>query len=96
VKRSTRSTKGKVLEKYSLSLHYLLLTDAGGLESYHEAMQADNWSKWEHEMDDEIASLDKNLPPGKKALLNKCVNKIKNEPDGNTRYKARLVVRKFS
>ena len=33
------------------------------------------------------------LPVGKKALHNKWVYKIKNEHDGNKRYKARLVVK---
>ena len=36
------------------------------------------------------------LPTGKKALLNKRVYRIKKEHDGNTRYKARLVVKVFS
>ena len=35
------------------------------------------------------------LPVGKKALHNKWVYRIKNEHDGNTRYKARLVVKGF-
>ena len=35
------------------------------------------------------------LPKRKKALHNKCVYRLKNEHDGNKRYKARLVVKGF-
>lgn len=53
-------------------------------------------------MKEELDSLDKNhtwslvkLPAGKKALQNKWVFKIKDEDDGNKRYKVRLVVKGF-
>ena len=56
--------------------------------------------KWEQAMDDEMRSLEKNdtwvlseLPAGKRALLNKWVFRIKTEPDGKKRFKARLVVK---
>ena len=59
--------------------------------------------KWEQAMDDEMRSLGKNntwvlteLPAGKRALLNKWVFKIKTEPDGKIRFKARLVVKGYS
>ena len=59
--------------------------------------------KWEQAMDDEMRSLEKNdtwvlteLPAGKRALLNKWVFKIKTEPDGKRRFKARLVVKGYS
>ena len=35
------------------------------------------------------------MPVGKKALHNKWVYRIKNEHDGNKRYKARSVVKRF-
>ena len=54
-------------------------------------------------MDDEMWSLEKNdtwvlteLPAGKRALLNKWVFRIKTEPDGKRRFKARLVVKGYS
>ena len=53
-------------------------------------------------MKDEMDSLLENptwelteLPVGKKALHNKWVYRIKNEHDGNKRYKAKLVVKGF-
>ena len=60
-------------------------------------------TKWEQAMDDEMSSLERNntwvlteLPTGKRALLNKWVFKIKVEPDGRRRFKARLVVKGYS
>ena len=56
--------------------------------------------KWEQAMDDEMRSLEKNdtwvlteLPAEKSALLNMWVFRIKTEPDGKRRFKARLVVK---
>ena len=53
-------------------------------------------------MKDEMDSLMSNhtwefaeLPPGKKALHNKWAYRIKEEHEGNKRYKARLVVKGF-
>ncbi|PKA59146.1 Retrovirus-related Pol polyprotein from transposon TNT 1-94 [Apostasia shenzhenica] len=58
--------------------------------------------KWESAMQDEFDSLMKNrtwelapLPDGKKALQNKWIYRIKEEADGNKKYKARLVVKGF-
>ena len=89
-------------QRYSPTLHYLLLTDAGEPESLVEAMQGDESIKWELAMKDEMASLQKNgtwsltrLPAGKKALQNRWVYRLKEEPDGSRRYKARLVVKGF-
>ena len=59
--------------------------------------------KWEQAMDDEMRLLEKNdtwvlteLPIGKRVLLNKWVFRIKTKPDGNRRFKARLVVKGYS
>ncbi|KAE8654176.1 E3 ubiquitin protein ligase upl2, putative isoform 2 [Hibiscus syriacus] len=69
---------------------------------YDEAMQVEDSVKWESSMKDEMDSLMSNqtwelaeLPPGKKALHNKWIYRIKEEHDGSKRYKARLVVKGF-
>ena len=65
-------------------------------------MQVEDSVKWESAMKDEMDSLMSNqtwelaeLPPGKKALHNKWVYRIKEEHNGNKHYKARLVVKGF-
>jgi len=89
-------------DRYSVSLHYLLLTDAGEPECCSEAMQGNNSIEWELEMKYEITSLQKNktwslikFPEGKKALQNEWVYRLKEESDGRRRYMARLVVKGF-
>ncbi|KAL5752990.1 hypothetical protein ACOSQ2_023497 [Xanthoceras sorbifolium] len=100
LKRSSRVPKP--IQRYSPSLHYLLLTDSGEPECYDEAMQVEDSVKWESAIRDEMDSLMSNqtwelaeLPPGKKALHNKWVFRIKEEHNGNKRYKARMVVKGF-
>ena len=55
LRRSTRSVRSP--DRYSLSLDYILLTDSGEPESYKEALQDENSSKWELAMKDEMDSL---------------------------------------
>ncbi|KAE8705011.1 Cytochrome P450 84A1 [Hibiscus syriacus] len=100
LRRSSRIPKPT--QRYSPSLHYLLLTDNGEPECYDEAMQVEDSVKWESSMKDEMDSLWSNqtwelaeLPPGKKALHNKWIYRIKEEHDGSKRYKARLVIKGF-
>ena len=76
VRRSSRTIRPP--QRYSPSLHYILLTDRGEPESYDEAIQAEESVKWELAMRDEMDSLISNrtwqlaeLPKGKKALQNK-------------------------
>ena len=101
LRRSSRSIKAP--DRYSPSLHYLLLTDEGEPESFDEALQVEDSIKWEKAIDDEMRSLEKNdtwvyteLPTGKRALLNKWVFRIKTEPDGKRRFMYRLVVKGYS
>ena len=101
LRRSSRSIRAP--DRYSPSLHYLLLTDEGEPESFDEALQVEDSIKWEQAMDDEMRSLKKNdtwvltkLSARKRALLNKWVFRIKSEPDGKRRFKARLVVKGYS
>ena len=79
-----------------------MLTDNGEPNSYKEALQDENSSKWELAMKDEMDSLLGNqtwdlaeLPKGKKALHNKWIYRLKNEHDSSKQYKARLVVKGF-
>ena len=79
------------------------MNDEGEPESFDEALQMEDSINWEQAMDDEMSSLEKNntwvlteLPAGKRALLNKWVFRIKTEPDGKRRFKARLVVKGYS
>ena len=105
VPRTTLTRYGRVSvppQRYSPSLHYLLLTDAGEPECFDEAIQGNDSIKWELAMKDEMRSLQKNgtwsltkLPAGKKILQNKWVYRLKEESDGSRRYKARLVVKGF-
>ena len=76
LRRSTRSIRAP--DQYSPSLDYILLTDSSELESYKEALQDENSSKWELSMKDKMDSLLSNqawdlteLPKGKKVLHNK-------------------------
>ena len=100
LRRSSRIIRKPI--RFSPSLNYILLTDRGEPECYEEAMQVDESIKWELAMNDKMDSLLSNhtweladLPTEKKALHNKRVYRIKEEPDGSKRYKARLVVKGF-
>ena len=101
LRRSSKTIRAS--DRYSPSLHYLLLTDEGEPEFFDEALQVEDSTKWEQAMNDEMNSLEKNntwvlteLPTGKRALLNKWVFKIKAELDGKRMFKAWLVVKGYS
>ncbi|KAE8682957.1 AGC (cAMP-dependent, cGMP-dependent and protein kinase C) kinase family protein, putative isoform 1 [Hibiscus syriacus] len=100
LRRSSRIPKPT--QRYSPSLHYLLLTENGEPECYDEAIQVEDSVKWESSMKNEMDSFMSNqtwelveLPPCKKALHNKWIYRIKEEHDGSKCYKARLVVKGF-
>lgn len=72
-------------------------------QSYLEAIKSAESVHWKAAMDSELQSLLKNktwtmadLPRGRKAVTNKWVFKLKEEPNGSIRYKARLVARGFT
>ena len=65
-------------------------------------MQGDESINWEVAMEDEMKSLQKNktwcltkLLEGKKVLQNIWIYRLKEEPNGNKRYKARFVMKGF-
>ena len=58
LRRSSRSIRAP--DRYSPSLHYLLLTDEGEPESFDEALQVEDLIKWEQDIDNEMRSLEKN------------------------------------
>jgi hypothetical protein len=100
VQRSNRIIR--LPQRYSPSLFYILLTNGGEPETYDEALQVENLTKWELAMKDEMDSLMTNqtweltkLPAGKKALHNMCVYRIKGEHNGSKCYTERLVVKGF-
>jgi hypothetical protein len=79
-----------------------MLTDGSEPETYDEALQVENSTKWELSVKDEMNSLMTNhawelteLPKEKKALHNMWVYKINGEHDDNKCYKAKLVVKGF-
>ncbi|KAE8664146.1 Serine-threonine protein kinase [Hibiscus syriacus] len=80
LRRSSRIPKPT--QRYSPSLHYLLLTENGEPECYDEAIQVEDSVKWKSSMKDEMDSLMSNQT-------------IKEEHDGRKLYKARLVVKGF-
>ncbi|KAE8706604.1 putative potassium transporter 12 [Hibiscus syriacus] len=76
--------------------------EPGTPKCYDEEMQVEDSVKWKSSMKNEMDSIISNqtwelaeLPPGKKALHNKWVYRIKEEHDGRKRYNERLVVKGF-
>ena len=57
-RRSSRTIRAP--DRYSPSLHYLLLTYEGEPESFDEGLQVEDSIKWEQALDDEMRSLEKN------------------------------------
>ena len=82
----------------------MLLTDAGELERFEEAMGDVNKNQWVDAMEDELKSLQDNhtfelvtLPKGKRALKNRWVYRLKHDENTSLpRYKARLGIKGFS
>ena len=72
--------------------------------SYREALSSPTKGEWMDVVKDELSSMDKNfvwelvdLPPGRKAIRNKWVLKVKRKTNGSIdKYKARLVGKGFT
>ena len=58
LRRSSRTIRAP--DRYSHSLHYLLLADVGEPEFFDEALQVEDSIKWDKAMDDKMRSLEKN------------------------------------
>ncbi|GKA81072.1 retrovirus-related pol polyprotein from transposon TNT 1-94 [Tanacetum coccineum] len=100
VRRSTRESRAPV--RYSPSANYLLLTENGEPESYSEALSGKESVQWKKAIIEETVSLEKNqtwslvrISAGKKASQRLWMFRVKEEQDGNKRYKAQLVVKGF-
>ena len=72
-------------------------------KSYQEAMSSDDSSKWQIAMEEEVHALRENetyeiaqLPKGKNTVGGKWVYTIKSGPNGEGKYKARYVAKRYS
>ncbi len=79
------------------------LAEEGKPQSYDEAVAGQRKENWLEAMREEMDSLEQNatyelveLPAGRRALKNKWVFKLKQEPTGQLKYKVRLVVKGYS
>ena len=99
LRRSTRERRSST--RYPSS-EYVLLTNEGEPESFHDVQTLKDKDSWVEAMHEEINSLKKNntfelveLPKGRRALKNKWVFKLKRGDDNFIKYKARLVVKGY-
>ena len=74
-----------------------MLTNAGELETYQEAILHESKKEWVKAMQEEVRSLLENhtydlvkLPQGKKSLINKWVYRLKTENYGTTRVQGTI------
>lgn len=73
-------------------------------ETHYDAMKSSNRESWIEAMDHEMKALQENdtwemvqLPPGRRAISNKWVYRLKTNADGSIdKFKARLVIKGFS
>ena len=87
----------------ALIVHDILTNGKFTPSTYEEAITCEDSEHWQDAMQDEMTSLLDNctwqyvkLPPGRRAIRNRWVFKIKIGPDGEVlRYKARLVAKGF-
>lgn len=107
VRRSTRGRRPPAWHSEYVTesnIAYCLLTEDGEPSNIHEASNSPDASMWKTAMQEEIEALHKNktwelipLPPGRKAIGNKWVYKIKRDSNDQVeRYRARLVVKGYA
>lgn len=100
LRQSTRSTKGKIPERFQM----IVATDLKEPKTFNEVLKRNDKDKWMDAMKNELNSLAQNgtwelvdIPEGRKPIGCKWVFKIKTDADGRiTKYKARLVAQGFS
>lgn len=105
IQNPRRSTRHKVMPNYLLDYATIALSAESFVddipETYEDIQGRDDRDNWNRAVQEEIRSLIENetwkladLPPGRKAIDNKWVFKLKRDQRGNIdRYKARLVIK---
>ena len=100
---SCRSNRGNI-PRHHFEIKGDALLCAANEPSYIEALSSPANGEWMDSMKDELNSMDKNsmwelvdLPPGRKAIGNKWILKVKRKVDGSIeKYKARLLAKGFT
>jgi hypothetical protein len=104
-RRSARNPMPK--RRFGIEIGEVFLTTDEGIHeprTVAEALSGTEAKEWSIAMQEEMDSMDKNqvwelvdLPPGRKAVGNKWILKVKRKADGSIdRYKARLVAKGFT
>lgn len=98
--RKKRQQSGVPEDEQSGPDETMLLTMMDEPATYYDAQKNPNAAKWRAAMEEEMEALIKNetwrlveKPKGANVLGNRWVYKVKEDPDGSTRFKARLVVK---
>ena len=102
LRRSTRTTKGKVPERLTYKAHEEQKDSEP--KTFKQAMNSRNAMQWKCAMEEELEAINENktwelsdLPMGRRAIGSRWVFKEKRDGNGRTvRYKARLVAQGFS
>lgn len=100
LRKSTRSTRGKIPERFQV----IITKSLNEPKTFEEVQKREDREQWMNAMKDELNSLKKigtwdlvNIPDGRKPIGCKWVFKIKTDASGNIKkYKARLVAQGFN